>query len=95
MLKRYPELSVLESTYKTNQIKFTLLTMLGVNRLNKTFSVAFAFLQSKHENEFRWAIGELQADITKEQSVVSTDRDLGLLNAISAVFLSSTALICQ
>jgi hypothetical protein len=95
MFKRYPEVLILDCTYKTNRFKFPLLNMVAVNELGQTFYVAFTFLRSESENDFRWALGKLRTHITHPLNVVGIDRDLALMNAVRGVFPSSTILLCQ
>ncbi len=95
MFKHYPEVLILDCTYKKNCFKFPLLNMVAVNGLGQTFYVAFAFLRYESENDFRWALGELRTHITHPLNFVSIDRDLALMNAVRGVFPSSTILLCH
>ncbi|PIA25192.1 hypothetical protein AQUCO_12300023v1 [Aquilegia coerulea] len=64
----------------------------------KTFAIAFAFLQSEKEDSFVWALENLKNVFESKASSVSvivTDRDLALMNAIPKVFPGVTHLLCR
>jgi hypothetical protein len=59
LLKKYPDVLLLDCTYKTNKYKMPLLHICGVTNLGTTFSIGFAFLSAEREEDYSWAIGIL------------------------------------
>ncbi|KAM4058915.1 MULE transposase [Hirsutella rhossiliensis] len=61
--------------------------MIGVDACQRSFCIAFAFLSGEDENDYIWALDQLQSiyelyDI-RQPSVILTDRCLACINAIS------------
>ena len=52
MLNCFPEVILLDCTYKTNCFKLPLLNIVGTTCLNTTFFIAFCFLHSEEEESF-------------------------------------------
>lgn len=97
-LQAYPELLLLDCTYKTNKYGMPLLDMIGVDAAQRSFCIAFAFLSSETEDDYIWALDRLKS--LYEQcnaalpSVILTDRCLALINAASTLFPTTIILIC-
>jgi hypothetical protein len=95
-LRAYPEVLLLDCTYKTNKYGMPLLDMIGVDATGRSFCIAFAFLSGETEEDYIWALGRLKT--LYEQcggilpSVILTDRCLAVINAVSALFSSTTSL---
>src|SRR5689334_12101855 len=92
-LNAYPELLLLDCTYKTNKYKMPLLDMIGADACQRSFCIAFAFLSGEDEDDYIWALDQLQSiyelyDI-RQPSVILTDRCLACMNAISRCFPAS------
>ena len=51
-LQSYPEVLLLDCTYKTNKYGMPLLDMIGVNATQRSFCIAFAFLSSETEANY-------------------------------------------
>ncbi|EED17401.1 Mutator-like element transposase, putative [Talaromyces stipitatus ATCC 10500] len=97
-LQAYPELLLLDCTYKTNKYGMPLLDMIGVDAAQRSFCIAFAFLSGETEEDYTWALERLkslyeQCNATLP-SVILTDRCLAVINAASALFPSAATLIC-
>ncbi|XP_050890300.1 protein FAR1-RELATED SEQUENCE 5-like [Lathyrus oleraceus] len=98
LFNMFPTVLILDSTYKTNKYRLTLLEMVGVTSTEKTYSVGFAFLECKKEDNFTWALEVCwtllndQGDIPK---AFVTDRDAVLMNLVANVFPYSNALLCR
>lgn len=60
-LQAYPELLILDCTYKTNKYKMPLLDMIGVDACQRSFCIAFAFLSGEAEEDFIWALDRLRS----------------------------------
>ncbi len=95
LFDRYPEVLILDCTYNTNRFRFPLLNMVGINGLGGTFYVAFAFIRSESEDNFKWALEQLRGHLTTAPQLIGTDRDLALMNAIQQVFPSCAHTLCR
>jgi hypothetical protein len=95
-LRAYPEVLLLDCTYKTNKYGMPLLDMIGVDATGRSFCIAFAFLSGETEEDYVWALERLKT--LYEQcggvfpSVILTDRCLAVMNAASVLFPSTTSL---
>jgi hypothetical protein len=97
-LQAYPELLLLDCTYKTNKYGMPLLDMIGIDAAQRSFCIAFAFLSGETEEDYMWALEQLRSRYeqcnTALPSVILTDRCLAVINAASALFPSAAKLIC-
>ena len=98
----YPEVLLIDATYKTNQYNMPLLHFAGVcpsnARKGKTFSIGFCFLPSEEEITYQWTVSEFQKAVYGDQhkpAIIITDNDAGLRNAISTVWPSVPSLLCR
>ena len=95
-LRAYPEVLLLDCTYKTNKYGMPLLDMIGVDATGRSFCIAFAFLSGETEEDYTWALERLKT--LYEQcsrvfpSVILTDRCQAVINAASTLFPSTTSL---
>jgi hypothetical protein len=97
-LKSYPDLLIIDCTYKTNKYKMPLLDIIGVDALQRSFCVAFAFLSGEEETDYDWALSRLR-DLYKIcgarlPSVILTDRCLACMSAIQTWFPEAESLLC-
>jgi hypothetical protein len=92
----YPEVLLIDSTYKTNRFNMPLCIVVGITAVNTTFFVRFAFLRSEQQVDFTWALQQLSAAAgsSHKPMVVVTDRDLALMNSVADVFPSAKHLLC-
>lgn len=89
---------IIDSTYMTNKYRLPLVEIVGVTSTDLTFTVAFAYLESKRADDFAWALQKLRVLFFKDDAipqVIVTDKDISLMNAVQSVFPSSTQLFCQ
>ncbi|KAJ3453427.1 hypothetical protein MRS44_017674 [Fusarium solani] len=99
-LKLYPEVLILDCTYKTNKYKMPLLDIVGVDACQRSFCIAFAFLSGEEEHDFIWALERLRYMYELHgaalPSVILTDRCLACMNAVSSpsCFPQSTPMLC-
>jgi hypothetical protein len=97
-LQTYPDILVLDCTYKTNKCGMPLLDMIGVDASQRSFCIAFAFLAGESEQDFVWALDRpkslYEIGHARFPSVVLTDRCLACINAIPTAFPSATSLLC-
>src|SRR3954447_24025725 len=98
LLKRYPEVLLMDCTYKTNRFHMPLLDILGSTGLNRTFFAAFVFLSGETEEDYTAALKMLATVLQVREialpKVVVTDKDQGLMNALSYIFPQSYNLLC-
>ena len=89
---------LMDSTYKMNKYRMSLLEVVGITSTGLTFSVAFCLLVAEKENNFVWAIDRLKElffIVDSYPRVVVFDRDIALMNAIRIVFLEAYNLLCR
>jgi hypothetical protein len=96
LYRAYPEVLLIDSTYKTNWFNMPLCNMVGITAVNTTFFVCFAFLKTSQQPDFSWTLEQLSAvaGSSHKPQVVVTDRDLALMNAVAVVFPTSKHLLC-
>ena len=96
-LQAYPDILLLDCTYKTNKYGMPLLDMIGVDACQRSFCVAFAFLSGETEQDYLWALGQLRSlyDLSdaRPPSVILTDRCIACMNAAATCFPSSISLL--
>ena len=56
MLNQYPEVLLLDCTYKTNHFKMPLLNIVGSTCRHKTYHISFCFLSDETEESYIWAL---------------------------------------
>ncbi|XP_012837783.1 PREDICTED: protein FAR1-RELATED SEQUENCE 5-like [Erythranthe guttata] len=95
--RSFPYVLLMDCTYKTNRYGFPLLEMVGVTSTNKTFSIAFAYLQFEKADNYEWALRTLVEKMGGSHSpnCIITERDLALIKAIALVYLTSHHLLCR
>ena len=97
-MKSFPDILLLDCTYKTNRFKMPLLVMVRTSYLNTTFYLGFAFLAEEKEEDYTWALEQVR-NIYNEfplpgPGVVVTDRDIALLNALHTILPQSHTILC-
>lgn len=88
----------IDSTYKTNRYRLSLLDFVGVTPTGMTFSVGFAYLERERLNNVIWALEWFQGLFLRRDAlprVIVTDRDLTLMNAVKTVFPECTNFLCR
>ncbi len=91
----YPEVFLLDCTYKTNHFNMPLLNIISITGLDTTFYLAYVFFLAEAEGDFVRALQHLKNVLSVRPSIMVTDRDLALMNAISTIFPSATHFLCQ
>jgi MULE transposase domain len=96
LLNQYPDVLLLDCTYKTNRFKMPLLNIVGSTCMHKTYYVSFCFLHNEIEESYIWALQQLSNLFANKRRpyVMIMDRDLALLNAVLFVFLHCYRQIC-
>ena len=93
----FPEIMLIDSTYNTTLFKLPFLEIVGLTSTNKTFSMAFSFLNSEKMPNFQWVLERVKMviDETYYPRVIVTDRDLALLGACRAEFPDAHKVLCR
>jgi MULE transposase domain len=96
LLNQFPDVLLLDCTYKTNKFKMPLLNIVGTSCLGKSFYVAFVFLAKEEEEDYLWALEQLRDIFEKpdQLKVTVTDCERALLNSLRTVFPVSARLLC-
>lgn len=89
---------LIDSTYKTNRYRLSLLDFVGVTPTEMTFSASFAYLEGERVNNMVWALEWfwglfLRCDALP--GVIVTNKDLALMHAMKTVFPEWTNLLCR
>lgn len=75
-----------------------LLDIIGVDACERSFCVAFAFLSGETEEDYCWVLERLRSVYEHSQirlpSVILTNRDLTLRNAVKREFPQAACLLC-
>ena len=90
---------ILDCTYKTNEYNLPLLNIVAASCLNKTIQVGLCFLSGESEEDYDWVIKALQKFLERHRiqppSLVITDRDLALMNALEENLKDTEFLLCR
>ncbi|XP_028092938.1 uncharacterized protein LOC114293099 [Camellia sinensis] len=80
-----------------HRYRLPLLEIVGVTSTEMTFSVAFAYLQYERVDNYAWVLATLRdvMDGFVVPTVIVTDRELALMNAIQKIFPSARHLLCR
>lgn len=92
-----PSLSWIVLTRPIGTYKMPLLDIIGVSSFNTTFYSCFAFLRKEEKEDHVWALNMFRdiLGVNCHPSVIVTDRELALMNAIPNVFpLSKKSPLC-
>jgi hypothetical protein len=86
MFSSVPEVLILDCTYKTNRFDLPLFNMVGRTNINTSFFVAFSFIKSEAEEDYRWVLEQLLSHLLSAPGIFVTDCDQALSNALSVIF---------
>jgi hypothetical protein len=99
LFKPYPEVLMMDCTYKVTRFRMPLLVIVGTTAVNETFFVGFAFLCGETEEDYLWAIRQLKTVTFSENitwpEVFVTDREMALINAIEREFPRAKTVLCE
>ncbi|XP_021775994.1 uncharacterized protein LOC110739820 [Chenopodium quinoa] len=97
ILRTYPYVIGMDSTYKTNRYGMPFFEIVSVTPTNQNFLVAYVFMRNESTASYRWVLQRLRDMIgyNKEPSVFLTDRELGLCAALREVFPGTSHLLCR
>jgi MULE transposase domain len=94
----YPDILLLDCTYKTNRYGMPLLHFGAPTPCNTYFSTAFYFLSGEAEDDYKWALkmfNELVLDGIKQPNVVVTDNYKALKNTLTTTMPTVPQLQCR
>lgn len=98
LTRLYPEVFLIDTTYKTNQYRQPLCIITGVTALNTTFYVGFGFLLDESAETYQWMLEQLEVlciDIDiPNPTVIVTDNDHALTAALAQVMPQTRHLFC-
>jgi hypothetical protein len=96
LMRAYPDVLLLDCTYRTNRYKMPLLHILGVSSTQKQFSAGFCFLSGEEHDDYLWAIESFEQTVFHGLSplVIVTDNEAALRNACIRIFPTSRLLLC-
>ena len=89
---------LIDSTYKTNKYKLSLLNIVGVTPIGMAFAITFAYLDGEDINNVVWALERFRGVFMRHDAipqVIVTNKDSTLMNAMKIVFLEATNLLCR
>lgn len=97
LLKAFTNVLIMDCTYKVDKYKFPLLEIVSVTLTTMIFNVDFAYLESKQEDNYIWALKRLKIIMQDDMlpSVIVIKRELALMNAIERIFSNATNLLCR
>ena len=82
LARQYPEVFVLDNTYKTNMYGMPLFHIVGITPTNSSFSAGFCFLRTEDSLNYAWALERFLHAAQLNAPIFVTDRDLALRLAI-------------
>nr|KAJ0190011.1 hypothetical protein LSAT_V11C800449890 [Lactuca sativa] len=89
LAKSFSNIFIMDCTYKTNKYNMPLLDIIGVSCFNTSFYSGFVFLKREDEDSvFKKTLEN------REPSVIMSDRELALMNAINMVFSNTINILC-
>ncbi|XP_021775081.1 protein FAR1-RELATED SEQUENCE 6-like [Chenopodium quinoa] len=96
ILRTYPHVIGMDSTYKTNRYNMPFFEIVGVTPTNQNFLVGYVFMRDECTASYRWVLQRLRELIgfDKEPFVFISDRDLGLCAALREVFPGMSHVLC-
>jgi hypothetical protein len=94
LARQYPEVFVLDNTYKTNMYGMPLFHIVGITSTNTSFSAGFCFLRTEDSLNYAWALERFLHAAGLNAPILVTDRDLALRLAIQHAAPRSPHLLC-
>lgn len=94
LAKLYPLVLLMDCTYKTNKFRLPLLHVIGITNLFTTFTCCYVFISEERLDDYLWALQSIRDIFAISPSVIASDRELALMNAISIVFPQAANILC-
>jgi len=83
------DIILVDTTYKTNRFRMSLLVIAGINEDSKLFLLGFALLSSEQEDNVKWAFEHLFKHLAKKPLIICSD-SCPTLNKVFASLLPET-----
>ncbi|KAL8539394.1 hypothetical protein ACS0TY_001135 [Phlomoides rotata] len=96
LVRSFPKVLLIDCTYKTNRYRLPYLEIVGVTSTRMTFCVASVYFLAEKEKNYQWALGilrDLLGDVSLP-TVIITNREKALMNAIATKFPESKHFLC-
>nr|KAJ0223245.1 hypothetical protein LSAT_V11C200064460 [Lactuca sativa] len=92
----FPQVMLMDATYKTNKYKMPLLKVLNITSTQLTFCIAFIFVHEEKEFNYTWTLSCLKSIMSGSlcPQVIVTEKELALMKACHTVFPNSKQLLC-
>ncbi|XP_026410199.1 PKS-NRPS hybrid synthetase CHGG_01239-like [Papaver somniferum] len=92
----FPTVLLLDCTYKTNRWSMSLFHAVGVTPTSLSFTIAYCFMSAEKTENYIWALQQLRQLYSSSNlpSVIVTDDDQQLQNAVNLIFPEATRLLC-
>jgi histone-lysine N-methyltransferase SETD2 len=97
LIHAFPDILLMDCTYNTNRYNMPLLHIVGKTPINMYFSCAFCFMAAEGEEDYFWVLSafkELVWEDLQPPSVIVTDDEKSLIQALNLVFPSVPQLLC-
>nr|XP_043621863.1 protein FAR1-RELATED SEQUENCE 5-like [Erigeron canadensis] len=96
LAKVFPNIFVMDCTYKTNKYDMTFLDIIGVSCFNTSFYSGFAFLEKEDEESYIWVLSAFRKILGQEiyPFLIMSNMDVALMKAIKHAFSTVTNLLC-
>ena len=99
LLRRYPDVLLIDCTYKTNKYNLPLVNLAVVSGMNTTVQAGLAFIRSEAEDSCLWVLENWKSVIDEEKiespRIFLTDRSIALMRAVETTFPEADFLICR
>jgi hypothetical protein len=96
LIQSYPDVILIDATYRTNRYNMPLLHFLGVTAINTTFSIAFCFLSAEDEGMYDLAVKAFKEKVLGNApvEVFLTDDETNLKSTLKEHFPDIPQLLC-
>jgi len=97
--KRFPEVILIDATYKMNQHRLPLVHILGQTCLNTTFEIGYTWIKNEAEMDYNWVIRQFMKHAkrhgVKGIKVILTDKQSALYNACNRYTPGAAVILCR
>lgn len=94
-LHKFGNVIGMDATYKTNQFRLPLVTIVGEDNEGRTKALAYAFVTFEASDDYLWVLECLKVCLrTLEPTLFITDGDMAMINAVAHQFPSSKHFRC-
>ncbi|XP_074264021.1 protein FAR-RED IMPAIRED RESPONSE 1-like [Silene latifolia] len=96
MFKAWPNIILIDSTYKINMYGLILVQCVGVTPVGKSFLIGCALIENEGTDGYKWVLRRLESllELGVRPTVIVTDHERGLIAALPAVFRTSHHFLC-